>query len=299
MKILFALNRFKYLTGSELYIYELTRELVHRGHSATIISRIGGEITDRARKNGVNVEDSWKYLIKVRLGLKLPDFDILHLSEYLPTKRVLKTISTIPAVVTVHSEVLPKETPYVNSRIKKYICIRPSIQDMLINKYGIPRHMTEIIYNGIDFSRFNKISNSSSDSEKRKLVVFVGTIDRLRRRSIKHLINKSKKENFDLNIIGMKKRLYLGFSLPKNVRYFNAGWDVESHLKKASETAGVLLGRSTIEGWACGKPGWIYDVDATGNIKSVTLHKPPENMAQFNIHYMTDKILDVYKEAIL
>ena len=38
------------------------------------------------------------------------------------------------------------------------------------------------------------------------------------------------------------------------------------------------MGRTTIEGWMCGKKGWIYDVDSKGEIISKNLHEIPNDM---------------------
>ena len=44
--------------------------------------------------------------------------------------------------------------------------------------------------------------------------------------------------------------------------------EIEKFVKECDETAGILLGRTTIEGWMCGKPSWIYKVDSGGFILS-------------------------------
>ena len=53
-----------------------------------------------------------------------------------------------------HSE-YPEETPIISPLIKHYIAIRPSIKDVLITRYDIDPNKIEIIYNGVDFNRFN------------------------------------------------------------------------------------------------------------------------------------------------
>jgi len=49
-------------------------------------------------------------------------------------------------------------------------------------------------------------------------------------------------------------------------------------VKNCSETAGILLGRRTIEGWLCEKPGWIYNVDENGYILNKEKYNLPEDI---------------------
>lgn len=292
MNILIVLRRFCLLTGSELYVYELSKELVLRGHTVCIVAHAGGEITKRARQNGVIVHNFLSFRFSKARRYK---YDILHLNQYISGRRILQIIDHVPAVATIHSFVRA-DMPLVNERIKKYICVRPEIQENIVRTYGILPDKTVIVYNGIDFDRFS--STHTKPRGGRKLIVFSGTVDSLRKQCILHLIERSKHENFDIWLVGHIRRPYLLFRLPSNVTHFPATWNIEKYIKQADETAGILLGRTTIEGWACGKPGWIYDVDMSGSIKSVALYQPPSDMRKYNIKYMIDKIETIYSEAI-
>ena len=63
-------------------------------------------------------------------------------------------------------------------------------------------------------------------------------------------------------------------------------------------TAGILLGRTTIEGWLCGRDGWIYDVDASGTINGVTLNSVPSDVNKFYSENIINKILATYEEIL-
>lgn len=264
MKILISCNNFSYLSGSPMYAYTLARELVLLGNEVTIYSgAIGGVITKKAREAGINVVDI------------LPEgsFDIIHLNQSW-SKHVLDKYGC-PAVYTIHSEFACEE-PTRDSRIKKYIAIRPSIAE----KWGID---CEIIYNPIDFERFHQF-----EKPKEELVLFVGTIDNLRFKSACHLINTGKKCRF----VGKKFSLWAdGLD-----NWFPDTWDIEEHLKEATETAGIMLGRTTLEGYACGLPATIYDVDGSGNIKNITRSEPPEDMSQFDSKLVAKQILKIYND---
>jgi hypothetical protein len=49
----------------------------------------------------------------------------------------------------------------------------------------------------------------------------------------------------------------------------------------AYETAGIQLGRTTIESWMSGKDSWIYKVNENGDIMSKEKTSPPEDIEKF------------------
>jgi hypothetical protein len=58
-----------------------------------------------------------------------------------------------------------------------------------------------------------------------------------------------------------------------------------------------MLGRTTIEGFLCGKPAIIYNVDKTGEITGVSHHEVPEDLSIFDFDNIIDKIKSVYIES--
>jgi hypothetical protein len=67
----------------------------------------------------------------------------------------------------------------------------------------------------------------------------------------------------------------------EHVRVFPPTWDLKNFLMNASETAGIQLGRTTIESWIAGKKSWIYKVDPAGIILSKELTEAPEDVNKF------------------
>lgn len=282
VRILIAIGYFRCLTGSEMYVYELSRELVRVGHCVTIVSNIGGEITERVKKAGAEAYG----FEELPHGLT---FDVMHLNQAGPSEYAIERFPKVPALATIHSEYT--EAPFIDNRIRKYICIRPSVQEKLIHDYGIEIGRAEVIYNGFDFNRFN--TRYTPVKREKKLVVFPGTVDRLRRSAGMDLIDRSKEEDFEVWFIGDRHADYLD-NLPPTVTYMPSVWNVEDYVKQSDETAGILLGRTTIEGWLCGKPGWIYDIDHGGNIRSVTFHAPPPDREKYDIRNVVGKMLEQY-----
>ena len=54
------------------------------------------------------------------------------------------------------------------------------------------------------------------------------------------------------------------------------------------------MGRTTIEGWMCGKPGWIYKVDSGGFILSKEKLDPPVDLEKFYTLNVANQIKTEY-----
>ena len=319
MKVLIGCLSFANLTGSEMYIYELAKGLVNNNCEVTICSQLGNPMANKVKKLGVkfyNMSDPPGY----KLGdgqwvLNLPqgavpsekgklykvsdvNFDILHLNHKPVTEHFLMLYPEIEAICTIHSEVINLEQPVINNQIKKYIAIRPEIKDFLIDDYGINESKIEVIYNPIDSDRFNPSNGTKNWKSKRTL--FVGTIDYLRKNTIIDLIKYTSDSNGEFWLVGKENDVKVSDIFSEyghdtsHVKYFGAQNNVENYIKQCDETAGILLGRTTIEGWMCGKKGWIYDIDNQGNIINKTLHEVPEDVDKFNSKTIISSIKSEY-----
>jgi hypothetical protein len=289
MRILIAVVNFRFLTGAELYVYELSRSLAARGHEVTVVSQTGGEIAERARAHGVRV-CSYREL-PADAG-----FDVMHVQELRPARWAMNRFPDTPAIATVHSQ-WPCEDPLLDPRIHKYVCIRPEVRDKIVGQDGVPLEKTAVVFNGVDLARFNR---EGAETPEREQILFAGTVDSLRRDAALDLIARSQESDFDVLFIGTRHSAHLDGRLPDNVRWIGGDvWDIERHVKACSATAGIVLGRTTIEGWACGKPGLIYDIELDGSIRSIDFYPPPppDVMRLFDIGHMTTELELLYREA--
>jgi glycosyltransferase involved in cell wall biosynthesis len=229
-------------------------------------------------------------------------FDVMHLNHKPITEFMLKLYPDTPTVCTIHSEVIDLETPVISNQIEKYIAIRPEIKSHLVNNYGISETNVEVIYNPIETDRFKPSKLISGRKNKR--VIFIGTIDYLRKNAILDLIETSAEEGNEVWLVGkengvtiedLKRESKTDFN---HVTYHGVSDKVETLIQQSDETAGILLGRTTIEGWMCGKGGWIYDVDSYGNILGKTFHAVPEDLDKFKSSGVVKQIIEVYKEIV-
>ena len=142
---------------------------------------------------------------------------------------------------------------------------------------------------------------TSKTVEKRdkKRILFVGTIDYLRKETIKDLIKTTKENDEELWLVGKLNGVELTeFNMGVHVKHFPPTQNVEKFIHQCDETAGILLGRTTIEGWMCGKKGWIYDVDNYGNILSKKLHDVPLDVEKFKSENVVKEIMSLYENII-
>lgn len=309
-KVLIGCLNFNSFTGSELYNLELAKGLINEGCDVTICSNIGGEIAVNAKNHGVKLMDIKEpsgYKLKDKILYKVKDvkFDVMHLSHMPVINHLIKLYPTVPVVSTNHSEIISLEDPVKHNNIKKYIAIRPEIKSYLIEKHNISDESIEVIYNPIDSMRFNVFEHNKpieliTEFDKNGVVLFVGTIDYLRKNMIIDLINETRNKNCGLWIIGKENGINIRdlINNSEHVTYLGVKDNIEDYMRACTETAGILLGRTTIEGWMCGKPGWVYDVDNKGKIMNKSFHQVPENVDKFYTRHVASQVLNLYKEIL-
>lgn len=315
LKVLLSCLFFKNYTGSEMYVYELAKELVKLNCDVTVLSDTNGPLSKQAKSYGIKSIAFPEYPgYKVgdgRWGFNTPngfqpsqqnmlyrmgnvDFDIIHTQHKPITEKIMELYPNIPKIATIHSEVISLEDPIINDTIREYVAIRPEIKEKMVNADGVEESKISVVYNPIDSSRFN--TDKTKDDG---YILFVGTIDYLRQQSIRDIANYAKEQGKELWLVGHNSSNYLTDLLTQShIKHFEATNRVEKYVKNCSETAGILLGRTTIEGWMCGKPGWIYDVDNVGNIKGKERYDVPSDIDKFNSKEVAKQIKNIYIKVL-
>jgi glycosyltransferase involved in cell wall biosynthesis len=319
LKVLIGCLSFANYTGSELYVLELARALTKENCEVTICSNIGNPMAALAQRYGIKLatlqeppgfklgDGKWeltspqgKVLSQENTLYKLSDvnFDIMHLNHKPVTEHLLRVYPNVPVICSIHSEVISLEEPVISQQIRKYVAIRPEIKDFMVKSFPINKDMIDVVYNPIDSTKFRPVQ--SNKKKDKKVTLFVGTIDYLRKNAIIDLINTTKENNGELWIVGKKydnmlDELILG---QDHVKYFEPTFNIEKYIHDCDETAGILLGRTTIEGWLCGKKGWIYDVDNQGNVNSKKLYDIPNDIDKFKSENVASQIMELYKTML-
>jgi glycosyltransferase involved in cell wall biosynthesis len=311
LKVLLSCISFRNFTGSELYVFELAKSLMKLNCSVTVLSQIGGPLTEMAKKIGIkccSFENAPGFKIgDGQWGMNTPegfkpstpnvlyrisevDYDIVHIQHKPVAERILSMYPELDKICTIHSEVISLEDPVIDPTIKKYIAIRPEIKDHMVDNFQIPEEMIDIIYNPIDNEKFQP-----KNIPQENYVLFVGTIDYLRKETILDLIEYTREIGKELWLVGEDNGNYLSQILfESHVKHFPATWNVENFITKSYETAGIQLGRTTIEGWMCGKSSWIYKVDSNGFILSKERYEPPTDIEKYYTLNVAQQIKNEY-----
>jgi glycosyltransferase involved in cell wall biosynthesis len=316
LKVLISCLFFREFTGSELYVFELAKNLMKLNCSVTVVSQIGGPLTDMAKKLGIKCfsfeeapgfklgDGKWGFetpegikpsTVNSLYRISEVDFDIIHIQHKPVTERILGMYPELDKICTVHSEIIGMEEPIKDETIKKYIAIRPEIKEHIVTNFEIPEENVEIIYNPVDNEKFKP-----SNAEVKNALLFVGTIDYLRRETILDLIDYTKENDKELWLMGDDKYNYLPSIVGQSshVKHFKPSWDVEKLINQCNETAGIQLGRTTIESWMCGKPSWIYKVNSSGFILSKEKFDPPSDLDKYNAMNVAKKIKEEYLKIL-
>jgi len=305
LRVLICCQFFKNYTGSEVSNYELSRELVKLGCDVSIISSmVGDPLLSKAQKNGVKVysfgnlpnhkinnEGQFQFIKNEK------EFDIIHVNHKPIGELILQLYPNTPAVMHVRSEVIPVfEVPIINPVIKRYISIRETVTEY-IKTFGITDDQIVTIDNPFDSTRFN--TDYKPVKNEKEVVLFIGTLDYLREMIIRDQIILTKENNQELWIIGADNAGLSGdFASHEHVTYLGVKSNVEEYIKKCDYTAGIFKGRTTIEGFLCGKQGWIYTVDKEGNILNRELTAVPTDIQKYRSDFSAEQVFKLYNVVI-
>jgi hypothetical protein len=262
MKILLGCLNANGLGGSELYHYELARELNLAGHDVTLFTLRQIDWTNEVRLKLQHV----RQLDTTNLDIT-EKYDIIVASQPEVNIFMLEHFKDTSIVSIIHSEIR-SEDPVLDPRISHYIAIRQPIADMLINEYKIPTSKVSLIYNPVDTSRFN---STEAVKLERYSGIFVGEVlDPIRFKPIQHIVQQCIENDWDLYLMSDSR---YDFNHP-NIKYVDKRWDTENLVQMMHFTAGILLGRTTLEGWCCDVPGYMYIIDINGNILDIKTTAP-------------------------
>jgi hypothetical protein len=292
MKILLALNFFRTYTGSEMYALDLATALKRLGNDVSILAYLkDGDMWRRAHEKGITC-----YHIEQAPRDYEPDIILASQRAMLSNLLALKLYEPAPIISINHSEIIPEEFPLIDFRIKHYIAIRPAIADLLRDKFYIEESQISLIYNPINVGRLMSFPKAEVT---RKTVLFPGGIGPIRAHAMMDMYKRCVAEDAKMIVVGEKLLPILDDLDPKHVEVYPQTWEMGAYYRRATHTASILLGRTSLEGFFFGLPCYIYDIDSMGHIRSMELRQPPEHMDQFKHINIGKRILGICKDVAL
>ncbi len=275
-KILLTCLNYRSLTGCELYNYELSRTLKEMGHDVTIAAQNVTPQEGVITLDEVNENDY--------------DFRIASQEWCFPEK-----FNNIPSISVIHSEHQWFEKIIKKPNILYYVAVRPSIKQWLAEE-GIDN--CKLIWNPFDFDKFQPQPQPDS---KQIRILFAGKLNRTRMKPIVHFTEICKRNGWKMVLCGEDPFHFLKQHMsqyPNVIEYHKPTPDIDKLLATCHYTAGIYIGRTTIEGWLQGKDGWVYDLGRDGKLTPPVLMRVPNDLTKFERHNVAQQIVDIYESSL-
>jgi hypothetical protein len=133
-------------TGTETALRDLALGLKVRGHQPMVYSPELGEIADEIGASDIPVFS--------RLEDVSEEPDIVHGNHHVQTVEALLRFRDARGLFVCHDRRAHMSAPPRLGRILRYVAVDYNCLERLTEEYGIPQHLTRVIYNSVDTSRF-------------------------------------------------------------------------------------------------------------------------------------------------
>lgn len=146
LRILITNHFLRGRTGSELYVCELAKSLLRRGHTPIVYSPQLGPSAHELRDATVPVIDNLE-------SLSSPP-DLIHGQHHFETMTALLRFPNTPAVFFCHGWLPWEETPPSHPRILRFVAVDDTCRDRLVCESGAPEERVSVILNSVDTDHF-------------------------------------------------------------------------------------------------------------------------------------------------
>lgn len=148
LSVLFTNNTLAWRAGSELWVRDVCRSLVLRGHHPIAFSLVMGAVA----------EDLRAATVPVVTDLDQVSFtpDVIHGQHHLETLIAALHFPAVPIVHVCHGWAPWEEQPLKHPSIARYIAVDETCLDRLTTESGIPRNCVELLLNFVDLARFTR-----------------------------------------------------------------------------------------------------------------------------------------------
>lgn len=269
MKILLTVNAMDGYNGSALSTYENARVL-SQDHDVTIVCGLGGWTDNEIKKNlealGVKCSYEWEQ-----------GYDLILACHFCPPVGGYKI--NIVRGITKWEKPLPE--------MDFYVCIREDVQQYVVES-GIPINKTQVVYNGVDRTRFRPRIKSVRDHIK---IVAPCNVDSLRYKWLEMMVSIANKDR-QLYILSEKTKYKLSPS--KYVHYLQPTFYTEEIIADADVVVGIYMGRVNLEARSSGVDSIMYD---PYTLEAVPFEIDEETFEErHNIENVVKKLLKIYED---
>lgn len=146
LTVLITNNSLANRAGSELYVRDIARTLLKRGHTPIAFSTVLGDVARELREATIPVIDSLD-------ALTTPP-DIIHGQHHVETMMALLHFPSTPAIYVCHGWLPWEEAPPRFPRVLRYVAVDNTCRDRLVFENAIPEERISVLLNFVDLERF-------------------------------------------------------------------------------------------------------------------------------------------------
>jgi Glycosyltransferase Family 4 len=133
-------------TGTELFVRDVARGLLERGHRPVIYSPRLGRLAAEIRKETIPIVDD--------LNQVGSPPDIIHGQHVNETLTALLHFPNTPALYFCHDWYFDEDYPPRFPRILRYVAVDDACYDKLVCEYGVPEERAHVVSQFVDLDRF-------------------------------------------------------------------------------------------------------------------------------------------------
>jgi hypothetical protein len=157
-------------SGTEMFLWDLTRGLKQRGHNVGIFSPRLGETSEALKREGIQICDDPR---KIKWTP-----DLLHCQHAMETVETLAAFPNIPAVYMCHDRKVWFDTPPPPPSIRKYIAVDHYTRERIVEEIGCASEDVAVILNSVDLEKFHR--KAAIREHPRRALLFVSEAPHLR-----------------------------------------------------------------------------------------------------------------------
>lgn len=133
-------------TGTELFVRDVARGLLERGHRPVIYSPRLGQLAAEIRKETIPIVDDLSQVASIP--------DIIHGQHANETLTALLHFPNTPALYFCHDWYFNEDYPPRFPRILRYVAVDDACYDKLVCEYGVPEERAHVVSQFVDLERF-------------------------------------------------------------------------------------------------------------------------------------------------